>query len=61
MNFATGYGAMTACEAIRGGGDAPPEEEPDDELFACSECAANGYSSDGCACGHCGSFGACPS
>jgi hypothetical protein len=54
-------GTLTKCDTA----DAPPpsgEEPPEppvEELFSCAACSANGYGSDGCGCGHCGSFGAC--
>lgn len=50
----------SSCSNVRitGGGGGSPSP-PDDGLFACASCAANGYSADGCGCGHCGSFGAC--
>jgi len=36
-----------------------PEVPEEPELFDCSLCSSNGFSADGCGCGHCGSFGAC--
>jgi hypothetical protein len=46
-----GYGTMSECDV--------GEEVPIPDEFPCSDCSTYGFGSDGCGCGHCGSFGAC--